>query len=225
MAACSRSATEGGTFFHLRLMLSRPIAVLLLFAPLAACDQPAADAPSDEVPPQRGLDFVPSSELDAVCRSAASLRSMCPTLLPESEGVPEITGPERLGGRTLLSVSVGAPYPGLRRRNAPPAFLHLVISSGPDAPFPAGPPSEIERIEEIHHFTNAPMDLGVRHWGGLVGRLFLAPDYPGGGIEGGHLVFAWNDDPQHPAVSIHAWFPLEDAELTLEGVVGSTMRG
>lgn len=65
------------------------------------------------------------------------------------------------------------------------------------------------------------MDLGTFTWGGHAGTQYLAPEFPEGGIDGGHLVFAWNEGDVEAAVSLHAWRPLEQAVATLKAVVSS----
>ena len=155
------------------------------------------------------------------CDDAFGAVSVCPTKLPRVDAPYKI----RAFGTSnvaLLDVSSSAPYPGMTRRNAPPRFAHVVIKVGSlrDAlafPMPTetgeSPPSRKESTEPIH--------LGTYSWGTKHGTLVLAPRYPRGGIDGGHLVFVWNEGTNAAVMSLHAWVPLRDGIETLKHVVSS----
>jgi hypothetical protein len=123
-----------------------------------------------------------------------------------------------------VDISYGSAYPELTRRDSPPGFVHVVVKVGDltDA-FPFRfPELPVSPVALPNHFLERALALGRFTWGTKTGLLVLAPRYPIGGVDGGHLVFTWETDGDEAAISLHAWSPLSDAVATLERLVAST---
>lgn len=111
----------------------------------------------------------------------------------------------------------------LSERNAPPRFIHIVIKAGDlteafPFSFPSAPPSPPEPPKRYHE---EPSTFGRFTWGTHEGLLVLAPKFPVGGIDGGHLIFSWTEGQTEVALSLRAWAPLPDAIATLQAIVVS----
>ena len=129
------------------------------------------------------------------------------------------------GARGLFSAEWGGPYPGISRRNGPPRFSHLVVQAGEVAtmlPFEI-PTQAVEELDLSRKRKRALL-LGRPRWNETSGTLLLAPPYPGGGINGDHLVYLWRQDGAAYTLSLHAWLPLRESTATLRAVVES-IRG
>jgi hypothetical protein len=135
-----------------------------------------------------------------------------------------------LDGFDVLQIARSAPYPHLRRRNAPPRFLHLFILGGDLA---EAFPFAFERESDVPSRASAlvranrdgPVSWGQMTWSGHRGVLVLAPDYELGGMNGGHLVFRWSGEAGDHAISLHAWLPIRQAIATLHAIVESIPAG
>lgn len=80
---------------------------------------------------------------------------------------------------------------------------------------PASPP------EPPKHYQDAPLAFGRFTWGVKAGFLVLAPKFPAGGVDGGHLIYRWAEGETEVALSLHAWAPLSDSIVTLRAIVMS----
>jgi hypothetical protein len=202
--------------------------LLLLGASLlAACTESrgsgvAPESPSGGEVIDVRLVPVPASVL-GTCVASTGTGSLCPTALPEVDGTYRIRSFQTGAGYRLADISFSGPYPRLTRKNAPPRFVHVVVKAGDlsqafpfDLPTPSAIPPDLPR-----HSADVPRSLGRFTWGTKTGLLTLAPTFPAGGIDGGHLVFTWTAGETDYAVSLHAWLPLQDAVSTLQGVVAS----
>ena len=110
----------------------------------------------------------------------------------------------------------------------PPNWSHVAIFAGSltrvafPFGFPAGGTVVAVRVGVFTHSGAQPIFFGVTRWGAKTGALALAPDYPRGGEQGGHLIFLWKKDGTAYAIGLHAWEPLMQAAATLRAIVGST---
>ena len=159
------------------------------------------------------------------CLATASVREVCPRLVPETEDRyrTDAFSPEE-GHWTFFAESSG-PYPGVTRKNAPPRFAHINVQAGDLSkafPFPFRFQGRPDRLpKKIPRKRADPLYLGRIRWGERTGALVLAPSFPTGGIEGDHLMFGWEDRDVDYAISIHAWKPLDQCAATLKSIVAS----
>ena len=171
-----------------------------------------------------GAALVPApAAVIAKCVSVLRSREVCPRLLPRVDG--------RYKARTfflskafaLVDISYSGPYPGLSSKNAPPRFVHVVVKSGDlSQAFPFAFPSAPSSPPGLPaHYLRRPLAVGNFTWGPKTGTVVLAPVYPIGGLDGGHLVFRWTSQREEHAVSMHAWPPLSDSMNHLEAIVAS----
>jgi hypothetical protein len=196
-----------------------------VLAALVACGQAAAPDPGGgppAKPPAVPLRALPSKAAARCIRLFDSL-GLCPTSVPQTDSPYRSQVIRAPGSRSAtLDVSSNAPYPGLRRRNAPPRFAHVVIEYANGRPHreylvrtvPSLPADLPEHREE-------GLVMGRRTWSGRTGTLVLAPGYPLGGIHGDHLLFTWLAHGGSLTISLHVWKPVREAEATLRGIVAS----
>jgi len=110
----------------------------------------------------------------------------------------------------------------------PPNWSHVAIFAGSltRVAFPFGLPTSgtvVALRDGVFTRSGAqPIFFGVTRWGAKTGTLALAPDYPRGGEQGGHLIFLWKRDGTAYAIGLHAWEPLVQAAATLRAIVRST---
>jgi hypothetical protein len=110
----------------------------------------------------------------------------------------------------------------------PPNWSHMAIFGGSltrvafPFTFPTGGKASKLRNGLFAQSGTHPLFFGVTRWGRKTGTLVLAPDYPGGGEQGGHLIFRWQSNGVSYAIGLHAWEPLLEAAATLRAVVQST---
>ncbi len=69
--------------------------------------------------------------------------------------------------------------------------------------------------------ANKALYFGQMHWSGKRGTLVLAPLFPAGGEQGGHLIFRWHRGSTEYAVGLHAWEPFLQTVATLHEIVDS----
>jgi hypothetical protein len=161
------------------------------------------------------------SDVERKCHETFSDVAVCPRVLPLVDDRYRVRAFDQ-EGYVVLDVSSNAPYPRLTRENAPPRFAHVVIKVGDLAEaLPFDVPSRPAPLPEV--VSDSAVNVGDFTWGEIRGTLVVAPDFPLGGIDGGHLVFIWSDDDVDVdvAVSLHGWKPLRDAAATLATVVSS----
>jgi hypothetical protein len=191
-----------------------------------------------EPPPKRGVDGValvatPREALRA-CRRSALLQPACPARVPKAPFDPAseiyqagvFPGPN---GTRTFHVSWGGEYPR-PQRNRPPALVHVVLVGGrPGGPFDGIDRPRARRAELrdglLLRRRKRPLALGRPLWNGRQGSLVLAAPYPGGGINGNHLVFRWREGRRGYALSLHGWEPLTEAEETLRRMVAALPPG
>ncbi|MQA99537.1 MAG: hypothetical protein GEU78_04490 [Actinobacteria bacterium] len=165
---------------------------------------------------------VPELALQA-CNRDPLLADSCPRRVPRTTTVAswDIEGD---ADTSVLGFGASAPYEqGALSRNRPPRFLHLQVYTGDvSEDFPAFK----SRNHRDAGFRDSLLEdggewfsFGVFSWAGREGELFLGPS--GGGANGGHLVFRWEDEGIDRVVSLHAWAPLTEARDVLRSIVGS----
>lgn len=189
-------------------------------------DSPQLPSGSTTRPQVSAFTAAPPHVMDE-CSLNEEVAAACPTVLPAVEGpyrVGAFSDRPRSPDYRGVDISYGGAYPHLTTRNAPPGFVHIVVKVGdltegfpfrfPDPPL-ASPPLP-------SRYFNRPLALGRFTWGTKTGVLVLAPRYPIGGVDGGHLVFTWETDGADAAISLHAWSPLSDSVDILERLVAST---
>jgi hypothetical protein len=203
-----------------------PAALVVLMGAALSCDTDP-EARRTGLPPEgaqpAAMEASPSNVVEA-CRGARSIESICPSRLPVATRPFRVSTFRGGGGQQVFSAESGGPYPGLVRRNAPPGLVHLVLQAGDlsDAfPFPYPTPGSERTPTAVGRHRTEALLLETPRWGGRDGTLVLAPSFPGGGIDGDHLIFRWRHDDVEYAVSLHAWGPLEEASATIRSIVGS----
>jgi hypothetical protein len=109
----------------------------------------------------------------------------------------------------------------------PPNWSHVAVFGGSltRVAFPFGFPTggKVVKLRD-GLFTQSgthPLSFGITRWGKKTGMLVLAPDYPRGGEQGGHLIFEWQSSGVSYAIGLHAWEPLLEAAATLRAIVRS----
>jgi putative hemolysin len=90
----------------------------------------------------------------------------------------------------------------------PPAWSHVVVYAG-----------DLQRA-----FPFTMRTLGAVTWNSRRGTLVLAPSYPAGGEQGGHLIFRWRLGRTGYAVGLHAWRPLAAVRAVLRSMIFSLPR-
>jgi hypothetical protein len=165
----------------------------------------------------------------AYCRKSRWLPLACPRLLPRMEQpMPhwEVTlcgvgtaGCQGLAWDDLNLVDAG-------NGHRPPIWSHISIYAGNLTSafrfqYPAnGPrPSHLDGL--FARTTTRAIFVGSFTWGGRHGTVVLAPDYPAGGEQGGHLIFRWHQSGVEYALGLHAWEPLSEMFATLKAMVAS----
>jgi hypothetical protein len=198
---------------------------LALFLPAACSDPPERGGSGETVPPQAASVGSIPGELARICLSAAGGRLPCPQIVPEARKPYRWDVFSPLKGHTVFFAEWSGPYPGIVRENKPPRFAHLVVQAGDlhrvlEFPLPTTGP-ESSPPEEPSPDRRKALLLDRPAWGGRDGILVLAPPFPGGGIEGDHLMFVWKEASADYSVSLHAWLPMEETITTLQAMVES----
>ena len=166
------------------------------------------------------------------CLSVNLVDAACPRRVPLVDGTYSVrawstaAGSETGAGWETLDVSYGHPYLGIRRKNAPPEFAHLVIRAGDlSHAFPFTFPGRDEPAQTITkrpaRYRENVIPLGAYDWGGKAGVLILSPPSSGTRSPGDHLVFRWRDGGVDYEISLHAWVPLDLARSMLGSIVKS----
>lgn len=162
------------------------------------------------------------------CQQDPKLAPACPPSLPQVDG--EYTGGRAFSagergdkGRIASIYYQAAASNRLTRKNSPPRFAHVNVLAGNLKRafffrFPRESPSRVD-ADTIRRYPKKAKLLERQSWNGRTGRLVLAPAFPAGGPDGGHLIFRWKTDGMDFALSLHAWLPLPDAIRTLQAVV------
>jgi hypothetical protein len=156
----------------------------------------------------------------ARCRSDVRLRPACPRRIPRINGWE--TYPREVDA--VFGIQLGGEIPGRPELMRPPGNLHLEVAREPDrwVPFrwPTGAPSPV-RDGLVHERRDRPIPLGSVRWAGRRGSVALAPGYPTGGSQGGHVMFRWRERGTEYVVGMHAWEPFTEAYSTLRRIVAS----
>ena len=182
--------------------------------------QPADD--TIESPRKRVADTMPLARRDlSKCVAEPLLRPACPTRVPKANerkgffhrSAVEVVGHNR--SYLLFEVEWGAArQEELNQTDKPPRFSHILVHAGDLA-------KAFDLEEEAAAAGVEYRNLGKRTWAGRTGGLTLAPPYPIGGFDGGHLIFKWSENNTDYALSMHAWLPLREAERALRDAVES----
>jgi hypothetical protein len=200
---------------------------------------PVVVAESEAPPPGSGLGGFTDPSLGAtpehvlkMCLAADFVDAACPRRVLRVNGTymartwSTEAGRQTGEGWETLDISFGSPYLGIRRKNAPPKYAHLVIRSGDlthaspvTYPDPEVPAQEITNRPARYRENVIP--LGTHTWGGRTGVLILSPPDPSASSPGDHLVFRWSDGGIDYEISIHSWVPLDLARSMLESIVRS----
>jgi len=190
--------------------------------PRGAQEAGAADA-SSPVP----LHATPAW-IRSACGGFTELRRFCPAATPVpvrgaslsmSLGTPSYPF-------NLVHVEHGGEYFGDQRHNRPPRYVGWFLMSGPLEQLL---PAIFRRTDgsgvPVHDGqANAPrrhtLLLGTRRWGGITGRLLLAPSAGRVALTYFHyLVFTWKDAGTDVAIGLHAWEPFHETVQTLHAMV------
>jgi hypothetical protein len=186
--------------------------------------EPSAPTTSASVSPHTALGAAPR-RFTSQCYSALS-PDVCPTELPLTDGRDVVDVFRQRNAFVSISFTYGGPYPQLTAKNAPPRFVHIELRTGQHLDvangafrFPSVAPRE--PIDLPDSYPRHAVAIGSYTWGSKSGILVLAPAYPAGGSDGGHLIFRWSSDERHSAISMHAWAPLSDSVAALQQIVAS----
>lgn len=164
------------------------------------------------------------------CAQSKWLRLACPRELPHMaqprphwETTVCVHGRPTCRGVTWDDVELNDAGNGAR----PPTWSHIAVEVGPDLTrvFPFAYPTHgvsPKRLDGLFAKTRTKaIFVGRYTWGGPTGTVVLAPDFPAGGVQGGHLIFRWQHAGLDFAVGLHGWEPLSAALTTLRAVVRS----
>jgi hypothetical protein len=165
----------------------------------------------------------------ARCRASKRLRLACPHVLPRmAQPSPH--------WETTVCLAAAAGCQGLTwddlnlvdagDGNRPPLWSHVTVYAGDlTRAFGFRVPTHGSRVANLNglfaRVRTRPIFLGAHVWGGRHGTVVLAPDYPDGGEQGGHLIFLWREAGVSCALGLHGWEPLAQAFATLKAMVES----
>jgi hypothetical protein len=163
------------------------------------------------------------------CVRSRLLAPVCPRRLPAVESQAWDTMTCLAGTRGCLGLhwdDLELEHVSRSRRFAmrPPTWGHVSVFAGDlSTAFPFAYPRTGRPVPlRDGLYEDAGPDaifFGSTTWGGRTGTLVLAPSYPRGGEQGGHLVFRWRAGGQEYAIGVHAWEPLTQAAATLRAIV------
>jgi hypothetical protein len=176
-----------------------------------------------------GLMATPPAALQE-CRAVRGLAPACPTRIPRvtlrhgAAGWRTYSSDARRVA-AIFGMQLGGEIPGKPELMRPPRILHVEVEAavgrrpfGTRFAWPTSgavqPRDGLARDERFH-----PVYLGPSVWGGKAGTVALAPPYPSGGSQGGHVVFRWRAGRTTYLVGMHAWEPFSEAYDTLRRVV------
>ena len=167
-----------------------------------------------------------------VCAASPLLAPVCPHRLP-------FVGPGRAWDAQLCRIGKhgcrGITFDALELQHTnvnpnapakPPAWAHVSLYAGTVGrvafPFvyPTGKPERLENGLFARPRRRA-IYFGHVDWGGKVGTLVLAPDFPAGGVQADHLIFRWRRRHVDTALGLHGWEPLSQVHATLKAMVDS----
>jgi len=197
-------------------------AIVSTLAPQSVGRQPRPVALVDGVP----MTTTPLWLRD-LCRSAAMVRTACPSRLPavglQGAYVDVVPTPpsERPKLRSLLvSVSWGGEYPN-PRRNRPPQFVHLELTAGHVVSAKRfAPPVPLSRLTlPKSYVVTRPIPLGQHDWTAIPGKLVF------GDCFGNHLCYRWRENGRGYQIDLHAWEPVTQTAHVLRAIVASTPSG
>ncbi len=170
-----------------------------------------------------------SAEVLADCRRSKFLPLACPTLLPHmSQPSPHwetsvcLAGKSGCHGLTWDVLDLVDAGDG----NRPPIWSTSPSTQEPSpAPFRFAYPAHgvrPRRLDGLFAKSRAKaLFIGSFRWGGKIGTVVLAPNFPTGGEQGDHLIFRWKRDSVGFAVGLHGWEPLSQTMATLKTMIES----
>jgi hypothetical protein len=178
------------------------------------------------------------SYIARLCKSVPALAPACPKRIPyinhlAGERAYDLVSLCRRGkpgcaGVEWDDLNIGASGNGDR----PPIWTHLTIFAGRLTatsvfPFhyPTGGPVVAIRDGLFAEGRPRAVYFGHVHWGGKTGTLVLAPSFPAGGEQGGHLIFRWRHGSGEYAIGLHGWEPFLQTAATLREIIASTGPG
>jgi hypothetical protein len=177
---------------------------------------------ADEAAPARPIPLVPTPRKAlARCLRVPSLAAACPRRVPRTANwKADVRG----GQASVFDYGWGGAYEGAPERNRPPRLVHVTlyggrVDTGFGFPYPrGGRPAEVEN-GALYEQPERAVYFGRATWGARHGTLVLAPGFPLGGQQGGHLIFRWREGGREYALGLHAWEPFVETVATLERLV------
>lgn len=134
------------------------------------------------------MERTPAYVLD-YCKKSRRLPLACAHLQPKmSQPSPHweanlcLVGHSGCAGLTWDELSLADAGNG----NRPPIWSHVVVQAG-------------------NRTRTSALYIGSFTWGGKCGTVILAPDFPNGGEQGGHLIFRWREHQTDFALGLHGW--------------------
>jgi hypothetical protein len=125
----------------------------------------------------------------------------------------------------LLHIEYGGEYFGDQRHNRPPRYVGWFLMNGPlERLVPAifrhtGGPGVAVHDGQANTPRRRTLVLGERRWGGITGRLVLAPSSGRVALSYFHyLVFTWKSGGSDVAIGLHAWEPFRETVQTLHAM-------
>jgi hypothetical protein len=201
----------------------RSVASVGLFVSLLS-----AAAVASVLPGERGprMERTPSYVF-GYCDRSRRLMLACPHVLPKmSQPSPHwevnlcLIGHSGCAGLTWDDLSLVDGGYGTR----PPAWSHIVVQAGNLATaFPFTYPTRGTTVTHLDGLLartrTRAVYVGTFIWGGKRGTVILAPDFPGGGEQGNHLIFRWRERHTDFALGLHGWEPLSQTFAALRQMV------
>jgi hypothetical protein len=168
------------------------------------------------------------SWIRSVCGGFTELRHFCPGATPtpaRGVAVSMALGTPQYP-LNQLRVEYGGESSGDQRQNRPPRYVGWFVMNGAlDQVVPAifrhvGGSSVPVRDGQANTVRRHTLVLGPRHWGGITGRLALAPSSGRAALRYFHyLVFTWKAGGSEVAIGLHVWEPFRETVQTLHAMV------
>ena len=206
-----------------RIAIMRLGAVVGMLVSLVSVAAIASASPGDL---RQRMERTPSYVL-GYCDRSRRLMLACPHVLPKmSQPSPHwevdlcLVGHSGCAGLTWDDLSLVDGGYGTR----PPAWSHVIVQAGNLAKaFPFVYPTRgtmVTHLDGLFARTRTrAVYIGAFRWGGKRGTVILAPDFPGGGEQGNHLIFRWRDRQTDFALGLHGWEPLSHAFAALRQMI------
>lgn len=202
----------------------RAFTVIVLATTLAAIGAQSASPRSRTIRMERTPAYVLG-----YCKKSVRLLLACPHLLPRmSQPSPHwevnlcLVRHTGCAGLTWDDLSLVDGGNGTR----PPVWSHVIVQAGSlRRAFPFLYPTRGRRISHLDGLFSRSRThaifVGTFTWGGRKGTVILAPEFPAGGEQGGHLIFRWRSHGTDFAVGLHGWEPLSQTFSTLRQMITS----